>query len=375
MRVIDELAGQEGVEQRLEGGRRARRVQAQAEEQRRELLVGQGRALAAATQGGEAAGGEATRLDGGQVGAAALDEEDLGRVAQELDDARLDAGVAAAVEHQRPLAAEEARGVDPEGEILAVLRRETVQSPLRLGRVVARFHLGSISRDRIAAGRSSRVYAGDPASLNLGRLGQGWHHRAQRFRQCRQCHGRVSGARGLRPEGGTDAERTVVQANEDARSSRATARRGGPGGARQHPARRDPRRTAAATTRKTTAGAGRAGATPRSAAAKKAAATRRKRAATGVKRPTASRPRTARSAGSAQTATAKRAAPKRATAKRATAKRSTGQAGDRAKRATPKRATAKRTTAKRASAKRATRTGANVASTRRKTPAIAKRAR
>src|SRR6202023_1618227 len=64
--------------------------------------------------------GEARLLDGLEVPAAPLDVEDLFLLAEEIAPAQLDRGVAAAVQHQRAVAAEQARGVDPQPEIAAV---------------------------------------------------------------------------------------------------------------------------------------------------------------------------------------------------------------------------------------------------------------
>ena len=59
------------------------------------------------------------RLDRRHVGAATLDAQHLDLVADEVARARLDRGVAAAVQHQARIAAEEPRGVEAEREIAA----------------------------------------------------------------------------------------------------------------------------------------------------------------------------------------------------------------------------------------------------------------
>src|SRR5712671_2619107 len=60
---------------------------------------------------------QAGRLDRGHVPAAALNGEHLDRVADEIGRQRLHRGVAAAMEDETLVAAEQARGIDAQGEV------------------------------------------------------------------------------------------------------------------------------------------------------------------------------------------------------------------------------------------------------------------
>ena len=119
MRMVDELVRQEGVQQRLD-----RRVGRLAVEQVGALhvhhvLVAQRLQPLQLAQRREADGGQAGRLDGAHVPAAALHTEHVERLAGDVGHARLHRRVAAAVQHQLRFAAQQAGRVDAQGEVLA----------------------------------------------------------------------------------------------------------------------------------------------------------------------------------------------------------------------------------------------------------------
>ena len=76
-------------------------------------------ALAQPAQRREPHRGQAGRLDRRHIPAAALDAQHLGGFADEVGRHRLDRGVAAAVQHQLRVAAEQARGVDAQRQVAA----------------------------------------------------------------------------------------------------------------------------------------------------------------------------------------------------------------------------------------------------------------
>ena len=81
------------------------------------LRVGQSRQLGQAQHVRQTHGGKSLRLDRLQVPAAALHVEDRLFLAEEVFFADLDRGVAASVQHQRFVAAEQPRGVDAQAEV------------------------------------------------------------------------------------------------------------------------------------------------------------------------------------------------------------------------------------------------------------------
>ena len=118
MGVVDEFMRQEGVQQRLD-----RRVGRAGVEQVQALhidhgLVGERIERAKLAQRLELHRGQALRLDIGHVPAGALDRDHLVLDAEIVLGARLDRGVAPAMQHEQRIAAEQARGVDAEREIL-----------------------------------------------------------------------------------------------------------------------------------------------------------------------------------------------------------------------------------------------------------------
>ena len=119
MGVVDEFVRQEGVQQRLD-----RRVWRRRIEQVQALhidhgLVGERVERAKLPQRLELHRGQALRLDIGHVPAGALDRDHLMLNPEIVLGAGLDRGVAAAMQHEQRVAAEEPRGVDAEREILA----------------------------------------------------------------------------------------------------------------------------------------------------------------------------------------------------------------------------------------------------------------
>ncbi len=119
MGMVDEFMRQEGVQQRLD-----RRVGRGGIEQVQPLhidhgLVGQRLERAKLPKRLKLHRGQAPRLDIGHVGARALDADDLVLLAEIVVRPRLDRGVAAAMQHEQRIAAEQARGVDAEREVLA----------------------------------------------------------------------------------------------------------------------------------------------------------------------------------------------------------------------------------------------------------------
>ena len=115
--VIDEGVRHERVQQRLDrrvGGHRIDQVGALDPHH---LFVRQRVERAQLAQGCEPHGGKAGGLDRRHVPAAALDAEDLGFLAHQIGNARLDGGVAAAVQHQLRILAEEAGRIDAQAQI------------------------------------------------------------------------------------------------------------------------------------------------------------------------------------------------------------------------------------------------------------------
>ncbi len=114
VRVIDEARRQERVQERLDARVRGRGV----EEARAKLidhdLVRHRGERAKLAERLEAHRGVPCGLDGAEVPARSLDVNDLDRLAQQRTRRGLDRGVAAAMEHQRRLATDEARSVRAE---------------------------------------------------------------------------------------------------------------------------------------------------------------------------------------------------------------------------------------------------------------------
>ena len=152
VRVVDEFAGDDRVEERLDGGLRSRPVDRLAAELLHHLLVGERRERGELAEALDAHGGEALWADGAEVAAAAFDVEDGDCLACRLGDGSLDAGVAAAVQDEPRIAPEEARSVDAEREILPVLGAELAEDLLGFFSVVAREHQRALKQISAAKG-------------------------------------------------------------------------------------------------------------------------------------------------------------------------------------------------------------------------------
>jgi hypothetical protein len=117
MRVVDVFMRQEGVQQRLD--RRVGRagVDEVGALEIHHVLVAQAVAPAQPTQRRKTNGGQAGGLDLGHVPAAALDAEHLDFIADEVGRQRLHRGIAAAMENEAAIAAEQPRGIDAQGKV------------------------------------------------------------------------------------------------------------------------------------------------------------------------------------------------------------------------------------------------------------------
>jgi hypothetical protein len=119
MRVVDELVRQEGVQQGLDRrvGRLA--VQKVAALDVDHVLVGERLQAEQAAERREAHRGQAGRLDRAHVPAAAFYAQHLDRLAGDVGHPCLYRSVAAAMQHQPGLAAQQPRRVDAQCEIFA----------------------------------------------------------------------------------------------------------------------------------------------------------------------------------------------------------------------------------------------------------------
>ena len=116
--VVDELVGQAGVQDGLDRRRRRRGLEHVGGELVDHLRVRQRVELRQPLQIVQLHRRESGRLDGLQVPAAALDVQDVFVLAEQVLLHQLDRGVAAAVQHQRLVAPEQARGVDAQSSSL-----------------------------------------------------------------------------------------------------------------------------------------------------------------------------------------------------------------------------------------------------------------
>ncbi len=119
MGVVDELVGDEGVQQGLDGGVGRAGVQEALALGADHVLVAEPVQGAQAHEGGEAHRRVARRLDRAEVPARALDAQDLDLVAEQVPLAGLHRGVAAAMQHQARITAEQAGAVGAKGEVFA----------------------------------------------------------------------------------------------------------------------------------------------------------------------------------------------------------------------------------------------------------------
>jgi hypothetical protein len=119
VRVIDEARGQRGVQQRLDARRRRGRIEQREAQLVHHLLVGHVGELEQLAETREAHRRMPGRLDRREVPARALHVEDLDGLAERVLRLRLHARVAAAVQDERRIGAEQSRGVRAQREELA----------------------------------------------------------------------------------------------------------------------------------------------------------------------------------------------------------------------------------------------------------------
>ena len=117
MGVVHEFVRDEGVQQRLDGRIGRHRVQQVGALHPHHLLIGQRRAFTQHAQLSQSHRRQAGRLDDGHVGTRAFDAKDIHYPAHQIGGARLDRGVAAAMQHEARVAAEETRRVDPQRQV------------------------------------------------------------------------------------------------------------------------------------------------------------------------------------------------------------------------------------------------------------------
>jgi hypothetical protein len=117
MGVVDVLERQRGVQQRFDRGRRGIGARALAQQGVDHLGIAQALERGQSPQGRQAERGEAGGRDRLEVPAAPLDVQDLLLLAEQVPRARLDRGVAAAVQHQRAVPPEQPRRVHALAEV------------------------------------------------------------------------------------------------------------------------------------------------------------------------------------------------------------------------------------------------------------------
>ena len=116
--MVDELVREEGVQQRLDGGVGRARIQEVHALEVDHVLVGERLEAAQPAERLQLHGRQPGGLDGAHVPPRALDAQHLVRLAQEVRHPGLDRGVAAAVQDQQRVGAEEARGVGAQCQVL-----------------------------------------------------------------------------------------------------------------------------------------------------------------------------------------------------------------------------------------------------------------
>ena len=119
MGVVDEFVRQEGMQQRLDRGVGRGGIEQVQPLHVDHRLVGQRLERAQLSERFELHHRQAPRLDIGHVGARAFDGDHLVLLPEIVRPLRLHRGVAAAVQHQQRVAPQQARGVDPERDVLA----------------------------------------------------------------------------------------------------------------------------------------------------------------------------------------------------------------------------------------------------------------
>ena len=165
VRVIDIARWQVGVEERLDAGGRRAGVEEVRAELVHHVLVAHGSERAVGEEGREADGGVSRRLDGGEVPARPLDEEDLDDPPEKVRRLRLDRRIAAAVDDERRVCSEEPRRVRAERERFSREVRGDGGGEVGDGRGgvrvgVAGMHGGRECRGEARFGKGSRGRAG-----------------------------------------------------------------------------------------------------------------------------------------------------------------------------------------------------------------------
>ena len=117
MGVIDERVRHEGMQQQFQRRAGRHRIEQIGALHARHVLVGKFVAAAQLAQRRKPHRHHAGRLDGRHVGAGALDAQHLDLVACEVAHPRLHRGVAAAVQHELAIAAEQSRAVDAQRQL------------------------------------------------------------------------------------------------------------------------------------------------------------------------------------------------------------------------------------------------------------------
>src|SRR5215468_11114709 len=122
VRVDDRGGGQEAVQERLDGGARARRLLQGMREVVDHLLIAHVLALEQRQHVVHADAGKVLLLDALEIGARSLDAEHADLAAAVVPLRELDRGVAAAPHHERGLGADEPRAVHEKAEAIEIAR-------------------------------------------------------------------------------------------------------------------------------------------------------------------------------------------------------------------------------------------------------------
>ena len=147
--VVDEFVRQERMQQDLDRRIRRRGLEQARALDAQELLVAQVRTRAQLAQTIEPHGGKPRRLNRRNVRARAFDAQHRDLLAEKVRHRGLQRGVAAAVQHELGVAADEARGVDAQRQIAAdAVTGIAVDRRLRLAVDPAAFHRRVPSRAR-----------------------------------------------------------------------------------------------------------------------------------------------------------------------------------------------------------------------------------
>ena len=161
VRVVNPRIGQERVQQRLNRRARGVRVQHAAREIGHHVVVGHRGPRAQCLEVVETQAREVARVDGAQIGPAALDRQRAARTSAVVAVVDLDGRVAAAVQHQRRFGADEPRRVDPKSE-----RVEVVRVLVRPAGLHGKRHGGNRSGGRSLLRRSAAAVGYDSAGAS-----------------------------------------------------------------------------------------------------------------------------------------------------------------------------------------------------------------